>query len=123
MRSLWPVKGGVAIAERRRRRSCGRRRGVDTSRPLREYFPAELEAFDDLAGPMRLSCWVWLPTRTARHDCPAPASPGRFVELAATCPPELKTAHDGKGVLKEAARKVIPSAVIDRPRLLRIARI
>jgi asparagine synthase (glutamine-hydrolysing) len=39
-----------------------------------------------------------------------------LVELAATCPPELKTAHDGKGVLKEAARKVIPSAVIDRPK-------
>ncbi|CAN5491931.1 N-acetylglutaminylglutamine amidotransferase [soil metagenome] len=39
-----------------------------------------------------------------------------LVELAATCPPELKTAHGGKGVLKEAARKVIPSAVIDRPK-------
>ncbi|MET0900254.1 MAG: N-acetylglutaminylglutamine amidotransferase [Mycobacterium sp.] len=39
-----------------------------------------------------------------------------LVELAATCPPELKTAHDGKGVLKQAARKVIPSAVIDRPK-------
>ena len=33
-----------------------------------------------------------------------------------TCPPELKTAHDGKGVLKEAARKVIPHEVIDRPK-------
>ncbi len=39
-----------------------------------------------------------------------------LVELAATCPPELKTAHDGKGVLKEAARRVIPSEVIDRPK-------
>jgi asparagine synthase (glutamine-hydrolysing) len=39
-----------------------------------------------------------------------------LVELAATCPPELKTAHDGKGVLKEAARQVIPSEVIDRPK-------
>jgi asparagine synthase (glutamine-hydrolysing) len=39
-----------------------------------------------------------------------------LVELAATCPPELKTAHDGKGVLKEAARKVIPADVIDRPK-------
>ena len=38
-----------------------------------------------------------------------------LVELAATCPPELKTAYDGKGVLKEAARKVIPHEVIDRP--------
>ena len=39
-----------------------------------------------------------------------------LVELAATCPPELKVAHGGKGVLKEAARRVIPSAVIDRPK-------
>jgi asparagine synthase (glutamine-hydrolysing) len=38
------------------------------------------------------------------------------VELAATCPADLKTAQDGKGVLKEAARRVIPSEVIDRPK-------
>ncbi|MGJ3507722.1 N-acetylglutaminylglutamine amidotransferase [Enemella sp. A6] len=39
-----------------------------------------------------------------------------LVQLAASCPPGLKTAHEGKGVLKEAARKVIPAAVIDRPK-------
>ncbi|OBC14317.1 asparagine synthase (glutamine-hydrolyzing) [Mycobacterium sp. 852013-50091_SCH5140682] len=39
-----------------------------------------------------------------------------LVELAATCPPELKTAHGGKGVLKQAARRVIPAEVIDRPK-------
>lgn len=39
-----------------------------------------------------------------------------LVELAATCPPHLKTAHDGKGVLKQAARRVIPHEVIDRPK-------
>ena len=32
-----------------------------------------------------------------------------LVELAATCPPELKIAHEGKGVLKQAARQVIPA--------------
>jgi asparagine synthase (glutamine-hydrolysing) len=37
-----------------------------------------------------------------------------FVELAATVPPELKLALGGKGVLKDAARKVLPDAVIDR---------
>jgi asparagine synthase (glutamine-hydrolysing) len=37
-----------------------------------------------------------------------------FVELAAACPPELKLAHGGKGVLKEAARGVVPDEVIDR---------
>ncbi|MCZ2819020.1 N-acetylglutaminylglutamine amidotransferase [Modestobacter sp. VKM Ac-2977] len=39
-----------------------------------------------------------------------------FVELAAAVPPELKLAHGGKGVLKDAARKVIPADVIDRPK-------
>ena len=39
-----------------------------------------------------------------------------LVELAATCPPELKTAQGGKGVLKGAARRVIPDSVIDRPK-------
>jgi asparagine synthase (glutamine-hydrolysing) len=39
-----------------------------------------------------------------------------LVELAASCPPELKVAHEGKGVLKQAARRVIPAEVIDRPK-------
>lgn len=38
------------------------------------------------------------------------------VELAATCPPEYKIAHEGKGVLKQAARRVIPSEVIGWPK-------
>ncbi|WP_433367203.1 N-acetylglutaminylglutamine amidotransferase [Actinoplanes sp. CA-142083] len=37
-----------------------------------------------------------------------------LVEVAAACPPELKLAHGGKGVLKEAARGVVPDEVIDR---------
>jgi asparagine synthase (glutamine-hydrolysing) len=37
-----------------------------------------------------------------------------FVELAAACPPELKLASDGKGVLKDASRSLLPSEVIDR---------
>jgi asparagine synthase (glutamine-hydrolysing) len=39
-----------------------------------------------------------------------------LVELAARIPARHKLAHGGKGVLKEAARKVIPAAVIDRPK-------
>jgi asparagine synthase (glutamine-hydrolysing) len=39
-----------------------------------------------------------------------------LVELAATCPPDLKLAHGGKGVLKQAARRVVPAEVIDRPK-------
>ena len=40
----------------------------------------------------------------------------QLVELAASCPPELKLKHSGKGVLKEIARGRIPDAVIDRPK-------
>ncbi|WP_433288961.1 N-acetylglutaminylglutamine amidotransferase [Pseudonocardia sp. CA-142604] len=39
-----------------------------------------------------------------------------LVELAAACPPELKLAHGGKGVLKDAARGVVPDSIIDRPK-------
>ncbi|MDI6101280.1 N-acetylglutaminylglutamine amidotransferase [Actinoplanes sp. NEAU-A12] len=39
-----------------------------------------------------------------------------LVEIAAACPPELKLARDGKGVLKDAARGLVPDEVIDRPK-------
>jgi asparagine synthase (glutamine-hydrolysing) len=39
-----------------------------------------------------------------------------LVELAARIPAEHKLASEGKGVLKEAARSVIPASVIDRPK-------
>ena len=39
-----------------------------------------------------------------------------LVELAGRIPSRHKLSHGGKGVLKEASRRVIPSAVIDRPK-------
>jgi asparagine synthase (glutamine-hydrolysing) len=39
-----------------------------------------------------------------------------LVELAATCPPELKLSHGGKGILKVAARTILPDEIIDRPK-------
>ena len=39
-----------------------------------------------------------------------------FVELAAACPPEHKLALGGKGVLKAAARGIVPDGIIDRPK-------
>ncbi|MGB5198866.1 MAG: asparagine synthase-related protein, partial [Sedimenticolaceae bacterium] len=39
-----------------------------------------------------------------------------LVELAARIPAEFKIASGGKGVIKEAARSVIPNEVIDRPK-------
>jgi asparagine synthase (glutamine-hydrolysing) len=38
------------------------------------------------------------------------------VELAARIPAELKVGHGGKYILKEAARAIVPAAVIDRPK-------
>ena len=39
-----------------------------------------------------------------------------LVELAARTPAHLKMAQEGKGILKDAARTIIPNAVIDRPK-------
>ena len=39
-----------------------------------------------------------------------------LVQLAASCPPELKLAQGGKGILKDVARRIIPHEVIDRPK-------
>ncbi len=39
-----------------------------------------------------------------------------LAELAARIPSELKLAQGGKGILKDVAREVIPSEVIDRPK-------
>ncbi|WP_073947777.1 N-acetylglutaminylglutamine amidotransferase [Streptomyces kebangsaanensis] len=39
-----------------------------------------------------------------------------LVELAAACPPGLKLADGGKGVLKAAGRRVLPREVVDRPK-------
>jgi len=39
-----------------------------------------------------------------------------LVELAATIPAELKICDGGKGILKKAARGIVPDEVIDRPK-------
>jgi asparagine synthase (glutamine-hydrolysing) len=39
-----------------------------------------------------------------------------LVELVASCPPELKLAQGGKGLLKDAARAFLPPELIDRPK-------
>ncbi|MEU5770468.1 N-acetylglutaminylglutamine amidotransferase [Streptomyces asoensis] len=40
----------------------------------------------------------------------------QLVELAAACPPGLKLADGGKGVLKAAGRRLLPREVVDRPK-------
>lgn len=39
-----------------------------------------------------------------------------LVQLAAQCPPELKADQDGKGILKDLARELVPPEVVDRPK-------
>ena len=39
-----------------------------------------------------------------------------LVELVAACPPELKLAGGGKGVLKAAGRRLLPKEIVDRPK-------
>jgi asparagine synthase (glutamine-hydrolysing) len=39
-----------------------------------------------------------------------------LVTLAAACPPHLKAAQGGKGVLKDLARKLLPANLVDRPK-------
>jgi asparagine synthase (glutamine-hydrolysing) len=53
-------------------------------------------------------------TMAAGIEARVPFLDHELVELAASIPPELKLAQDGKGILKDIGRKVIPHEVIDR---------
>jgi asparagine synthase (glutamine-hydrolysing) len=53
-------------------------------------------------------------TMAAGLEARVPFLDHEFVELAAACPPGLKLAGGGKGVLKDAARALLPAGVIDR---------
>lgn len=55
-------------------------------------------------------------TMAASLEARVPFLDHEVVEFAATVPPALKIRDDGKYVLKEAARAVIPAEVIDRPK-------
>lgn len=55
-------------------------------------------------------------TMAASLEARVPFLDHEVVEFAATVPPELKIADGGKFILKEAARRVIPAEVIDRPK-------
>ena len=55
-------------------------------------------------------------TMAAGLEARVPFLDHEVLEVAAQVPPELKLAQEGKGVLKEAARRVIPNEVIDRPK-------
>jgi asparagine synthase (glutamine-hydrolysing) len=96
---------------------------VDESRRFLDETFARPGATSTLDAALRMDTQVTLDDPLKRLDNMTMASgvearepflDHELVELAATIPPELKLAHDGKGVLKEAARGLLPSAVIDR---------
>src|SRR6202162_6403196 len=86
--------------------SCRSTRAIDKTLQL----DAKIMMVDDPVKRVDNMAMAWgLETRVPFLD-------HEVVELAARIPAELKVRDGGKGVLKEAARRVIPSEVIDRPK-------
>src|SRR5690349_4139802 len=84
--------------------------GADTSVDAALRLDSEIMLVDDPVKRVDNMSMAWgLEARVPflDHD---------LVELAAACPPELKLADDGKGVLKAIGRRIIPAEVIDRPK-------
>jgi asparagine synthase (glutamine-hydrolysing) len=81
---------------------------TDVDRALR--LDTEVMLIDDPVKRLDNMSMAWgLEARTPFLD-------HEVVEIAAACPPELKLAEGGKGVLKRAARTVLPREVVDRPK-------
>ena len=86
------------------------RAGADTSVDAALRLDSEIMLVDDPVKRVDNMSMAWgLEARVPflDHD---------LVELAAMCPPELKLADGGKGVLKAIGRRIIPPEVIDRPK-------
>ncbi|MGE0627875.1 MAG: N-acetylglutaminylglutamine amidotransferase [Hyphomicrobiaceae bacterium] len=99
---------------------------ADESRAFVEQHFARAGANDAVDKALRLDTNVMLvddPVKRVDNmtmawglEARVPFLDHELVELAGRIPAEHKLAHGGKGVLKEAARLVIPAAVIDRPK-------
>ena len=86
------------------------RRGAETPVDRALRLDTEIMLVDDPVKRVDNMTMAWgLEARTPFLD-------HELVELAAACPPELKLAHGGKGVLKQASRRLLPAEVIDRPK-------
>jgi len=100
--------------------------GTDPSRALVERSFATAGASTPLDRALRLDREVMLiddPVKRVDNmtmawglEARTPFLDHELVELAAGCPPELKLAHGGKGILKRISRGLLPDAVIDRPK-------
>ncbi len=84
--------------------------GADTPLDRALRLDTEVMLVDDPVKRLDNMTMAWgLEARTPFLD-------HELVELAASCPPEHKLAHGGKGILKQAARGLLPDEVIDRPK-------
>ncbi|RZT87849.1 asparagine synthase (glutamine-hydrolysing) [Pseudonocardia sediminis] len=102
----------------------GRLLDHDPSRDLIAAHFAAPGADDTLDAALRLDSTVMLvddPVKRVDNmtmawgvEARVPFLDHELVEAMAACPPAHKLAHGGKGVLKQAARGVVPDAVIDR---------
>jgi asparagine synthase (glutamine-hydrolyzing)/asparagine synthase family amidotransferase len=99
---------------------------ADASRAFVENHFAQAGAADPVDKALRLDTNVMLvddPVKRVDNmtmawglEARVPFLDHELVELAARIPAEHKLAQGGKGVLKEAARLVVPAEVIDRPK-------
>ncbi len=97
---------------------------ADVSRSLVEYQLTRAGADTPVDAALRLDSEVMLvddPVKRVDNmtmawglEARVPFLDHELVELAARVPPEEKLKHGGKGVLKDVARQIIPSEVIDR---------
>ncbi|MEA2842366.1 MAG: hypothetical protein QOJ69_37 [Actinomycetota bacterium] len=100
--------------------------GTDVSRELVARNFAQPGAATPLERALRIDTHVMLvedPVKRVDNTTMAwglearvPFLDHELVELAFACPPELKLAGGGKGILKDIARSVLPHEVIDRPK-------
>ncbi len=104
--------------------------GLVAPRDVSTEFAAEHFARPGAAGPvdraLRLDTEVMLVDDPVKRldsmtmawglEARVPFLDHELVELAAACPPELKLAQGGKGVLKDVGRRLLPVEVVDRPK-------
>ena len=102
------------------------RLAADPSRDLVERHFATPGAQTPLDRALRLDSQVMLVDDPVKRldnmtmawglEARTPFLDHELVELAAACPPALKLAGGGKGILKTISRDLLPDAVIDRPK-------
>ena len=104
------VRGGIWTATRHAPSSpsISRQPGADTALDAALRIDSQIMLVDDPVKRVDNMTMAW------GLEARVPFLDHEVVELAALCPPELKLAGGGKGVLKEASRKVLPAEVIDR---------